>query len=316
MMRCAFLFPGQGSQYVGMGKELAQAFPVAREVYEALDETLKQSLSKIMMEGPEDVLTLTSNTQPSLMAHSFAVFRVLEQEFKINPVQLVTMAAGHSLGEYAALCAAGVFDFATTVSLLRLRGNAMQNAVPQGQGGMAALLGTTFEQASLLCEQASQPNSMVVVANDNGAAQIVVSGHMDAIDRILPLAKEAGIKKVIKLSVSAPFHSPLMQPAAKEMQEALIKTSPKEFKFPVIANVTAQSYTDSKEVVTSLVKQVTAPVRWAETMQWMINQDIEVFVEIGAGKVLSKLMQRTARDRKVYSIDTPADLDHFAKVLT
>lgn len=315
MIRCAFLFPGQGSQYVGMGKELAQAFPVAREIYEALDETLKQPLSKVMMEGPEDILTLTHNAQPALMAHSMAVFGVLEKELGIKPKQLITMAAGHSLGEYSALCAAGVFDFSTTASLLRLRGNAMQTAVSSGQGGMAALLGTTVEQARSLCQQASQPDSMVVVANDNGAAQVVVSGHKEAIDRVIVLAKEAKIRKVVKLAVSAPFHSPLMEPAADKMQDALVDIVLKPMNFSVVANVTAQPYTDLKMIKSTLVKQVTAPVRWAETMQFMLDQAIEVFVEIGAGKVLSKLMQRTARDRQIYSIDTPADVDQFANVL-
>lgn len=315
-MKCAFLFPGQGSQYVGMGKEFAEAFPIAREIYEALDETLKQPLSKMMMEGPVEALTLTQNTQPALMAHSMAVFRVLEKEFKIDASHLVSMAAGHSLGEYSALCAAGVFDFVTTVHLLRTRGNAMQNAVPVGQGGMAALVGATVEQAQDLCRNATQGHSVVVVANDNGASQVVVSGHMDAIERVIVLAKEAGIRRVVKLPVSAPFHSPLMKPAAQEMQDALAQTTPNSFDFPVIANITARPYTDSSSVPDSLVKQVTGSVRWAETMQYMLDQEVDFFVEIGAGKVLSKIMQRTARDGKVCSIDTPADLEEFAKILS
>lgn len=316
-MKCAFLFPGQGSQYVGMGKALAEAFPIAREVYEALDETLKQPLSKIMMEGPVEALTLTQNTQPALMTHSMAVIRVLEKEFNIDANHLVSMAAGHSLGEYSALCAANVFDFVTTVNLLRTRGSAMQNAVPVGQGAMAALIGVTIGQVQDLCKQATQGNSVAVVANDNGASQVVVSGHMDAIERIIAIAKEAGIRRVVKLPVSAPFHSPLMEPAAREMRDALAKTNPKPFNFPVIANITACPYENSSSFVRdSLVRQITGSVRWAETMRYMIDQEVDFFVEVGAGKVLSKIMQRTARDSKVCSVDTPADLEEFAKILS
>lgn len=316
MTVCAFLFPGQGSQHVGMGKELAKAFPVAREVFQELDETLKQPLSKIMMDGPEDELTLTQNTQPALMAHSIAVIRVLEKEAGLNISRDVAFAAGHSLGEYSALCAAGVFDFATTASLLRLRGDAMQSAVPKGMGGMAALLGTDLAQAEMICKHCSQPDSLVAVANDNGAGQVVISGHMDAIDRAVSFAGEQGIRRVVKLAVSAPFHSPLMRSAAEKMQEALSRSTLKPMNCTVLANVTAQPYTSLSEVQELLVKQVTAPVRWAETMQFMIDKEVEVFFEIGSGKVLSNLMRRTAKDRQVYSVGEPADIDQFVTLFS
>ncbi|CAI3937948.1 Malonyl CoA-acyl carrier protein transacylase (FabD) (PDB:1YXC) [Commensalibacter communis] len=312
----AFLFPGQGSQYVGMGKELAKAFPVAREVFEELDETLKQPLSKMMMEGPEDELTLTQNTQPALMAHSMAVIRILEKEAGLNLAQNIAFAAGHSLGEYSALCMAGVFDFATTAALLRVRGDAMQNALPKGMGGMAALLGTDMAQAQMICQHSSQPDSLVAVANNNGNGQVVISGHMDAIDRAVTFAAEQGIRRVVKLTVSAPFHSPLMAPAATKMQEELRHSTLKPFNCSVLANVTAQPYTSLPEVQELLVKQVTAPVRWAETMQFMIDKEVEVFFEIGSGKVLSNLMRRTAKDRQVFSIGEPADIDQFVTIFS
>lgn len=316
MTVCAFLFPGQGSQHVGMGKELAKAFPVAREVFQELDETLKQPLSKIMMDGPEDELTLTQNTQPALMAHSIAVIRVLEKEAGLNISKDITFAAGHSLGEYSALCAAGVFDFSTTAALLRLRGEAMQSAVPKGMGGMAALLGTDMPQAEMICKHCSQSDSLVAVANDNGAGQVVISGHMDAIDRAVAFAAEQGIRRVVKLSVSAPFHSSLMQPAAERMQDALSRSTLKSMNCTILANVTAQPYTSLSEVQELLVKQVTAPVLWAETMQFMIDKEVEVFFEIGSGKVLSNLMRRTAKDRQVFSINEPADIDQFVTIFS
>lgn len=250
------------------------------------------------------------------MAHSIAVFRVLEKDFNIKPSYLVSMAAGHSLGEYSALCASGVFDFVTTIKLLRIRGEAMQNAVPIGQGGMAAILNVTVEQAQNLCKQATQDHSIVSVANDNGASQVVISGHMDAIDRVMALAKETGVRRVIKLPVSAPFHSLLMKPAAQKMQEALEHVVPKQFTFPVIANITARPYDSSLSVKDSLVKQVTGSVRWAETMDYLLDQKVNCFVEVGAGKVLSKMMQRIAPDRKVYSVDTPIELEEVAKIFS
>lgn len=316
MTVCAFLFPGQGSQYIGMGKELAKAFPVAREVFQELDETLKQPLSKIMMDGSEDVLTLTQNTQPALMAHSIAVIRVLEKEAGLNVTRDVTFAAGHSLGEYSALCTAGVFDFATTAALLRLRGDAMQSAVPKGMGGMAALLGTDMTQAEMICQHCSQPDSLVAVANDNGAGQVVISGHMDAIDRAVTFAGEQGIRRVVKLAVSAPFHSPLMSSAAEKMQDALSGSMLKPMNCTVLANVTAQPYASLSEIQELLVKQVTAPVLWADTMQFMIKKEVEVFFEIGSGKVLSNLMRRTAKDRQMYSISEPADIDQFVNLFS
>lgn len=316
MAVCAFLFPGQGSQYVGMGKQLAEAFPVAREVFEELDETLKQPLSKIMMEGPEDELKLTQNTQPALMAHSMAVIRILEKEVGLNIAKDVSFAAGHSLGEYSALCTAGVFDFSTTAALLRLRGDAMQNSVPKGLGGMAALLNANMEQAQLICQHSSQSDSVVAVANDNGAGQVVISGHLDAIERAIAFAAEQGIRRVIKLPVSAPFHSPLMVPAANKMQEALSSLSLNPLNCSVLANVTAQPYENVQEVQELLVKQVTAPVRWAETMQFMLDKEVEIFFEIGSGKVLSNIMCRTAKDRQVYSVGEPADIDQFVTIFS
>lgn len=316
MAVCAFFFPGQGSQYVGMGKELAKAFPVAREVFEELDETLRQPLSKIMMDGPGDELTFTQNAQPALMAHSMAVIRVLEKEAGIKIADKISLAAGHSLGEYSALCAGGAFDFSTTALLLRLRGDAMQTAFPAGKGGMAALLGSNIEQVQGICDQVSCPDSLVAVANDNGAGQVVISGHLDAIDRAIELASASGIRRVIKLTVSAPFHSPLMMPAAKKMKNAFIEYPPKPLDFSVVANVTAQPYKNVEEISDLLVKQVTAPVRWAETMQLMIDQEIELFFEIGAGKVLSNLMRRTSREAQVYSVGEPADIDQFVDIFS
>ncbi|CAK7192067.1 Malonyl CoA-acyl carrier protein transacylase [Commensalibacter sp. Nvir] len=310
----AFLFPGQGSQYVGMAKALCETFSAAREVLESLDETLKQPLSRLMMEGPEDKLTLTQNTQPALMAHSLAVMRVLERETGLDVAKSVQFAAGHSLGEYSALCTSKSFDFETTARLLRHRGEAMQSAVSEGMGGMAALLGTDKEHAKQICEEVTLPGSFVVVANDNGAGQVVISGHQDAIDRAIDVANQKKIKKAIKLVVSAPFHSPLMKPAAEKMQTALADIQVNCPVIPVVANVTAQPYQSEQDIKTLLVEQVTAPVRWAETIQYLLDQNVEVFYEIGSGKVLSNLVKRIAKDRKAYSISDPVDIDQFVKV--
>lgn len=307
----AFIFPGQGSQKVGMGTELAEASAHAREVFEEVDDALNQKLSAVMKDGPESELTLTSNAQPAIMANSIATLRVLEKEFGVSLAGTADCVAGHSLGEYSALCAAGAFGLAETAKLLRLRGIAMQDAVPIGVGAMAALLGADIEKATALAEAAAQ-GQVCEVANDNDPTQVVISGHAEAIDRAIELAKEHGIKRGIKLPVSAPFHCSLMEPAAQRMKIALEETSPNNFTVPIYANVTAAKVTDPAKEQELLVEQVTGRVRWRESVIAMREGGVERFVELG-GKVLGPMVGRIDKEATTTSLVTMEDLENFAK---
>jgi len=319
-MTLALLFPGQGSQSVGMGVALADAFASAREVYAEVDEALGQKLSVLMREGPEDQLTLTENAQPALMAVSLAAVRVLKVEFGVD-VTRAAFVAGHSLGEYSALCAAGYFSLSTTAGLLQLRGQAMQRAVPVGMGAMASLIGPKTDLA--LAEAAAAAGSEVgvcVVANDNNAGNIVISGDKAAVDRAIEKAKELGAR-AIPLNVSAPFHSPLMEPAAAEMDAVLAEVSVEPLRVPLVANVTARpvvgDWNELKwDIRRLLVEQVTGRVRWRESMEWMATEGgVTRFAEIGSGKVLSGMARRIAPDAESLSLNTPEDLEAFAKSL-
>ncbi|MBX7534112.1 ACP S-malonyltransferase [Qipengyuania sp. GH1] len=307
----AFIFPGQGSQKVGMGVELADASAHAREVFEEVDEALNQKLSALMKDGPESELTLTSNAQPAIMANSIATLRVLEKEFGVSLADKADCVAGHSLGEYSALCAAGAFGLAETAKLLRLRGIAMQDAVPIGVGAMAALLGADIEKAGVLAEAAAE-GQVCEVANDNDPTQVVISGHAEAIDRAIEMARDHGIKRGIKLPVSAPFHCSLMQPAAQRMKLALADTSPNGFTVPLYANVTAARVSDPAEEQALLVDQITGRVRWRESVLAMREAGVERFVELG-GKVLGPMVGRIDKQAGTVSLVTMEDLENFAK---
>lgn len=313
-MARAFVFPGQGSQAVGMGKELAEASAVAREVFEEVDEALKQRLSRLMFQGPEEELRLTENAQPALMAVGIAVLRVLEREGGISLPRAAKFVAGHSLGEYTALCAAGALPLAETARLLRRRGKAMQEAVPVGQGAMAALLGLELEQAREVAEAARQ-GQVCDCANDNAPGQVVVSGDKAAVERAVELAKEKGGRRSIMLPVSAPFHCALMKPAADEMAAALQDVAIRPPALPLIANVTAAPVIDPAEIRRLLVEQVTAMVRWRESVLYMKEQDVDTLVELGAGKVLTGLARRIDKDVNGIAINGPADVEAFLKTL-
>ena len=309
----AFVFPGQGSQKVGMGAELADASAAAREVFEEVDEALGQGLWRIMREGPEDQLTLTENAQPAIMAHAIAVLRVLEREGGVSIVAKGECVAGHSLGEYTALCAAGAFSLTGTARLLKLRGQAMQAAVPVGLGAMCALLGADLAKAQALAEAAAE-GEVCQVANDNDPGQVVLSGHKGAIERAVALAKDHGIKRGVILPVSAPFHCALMQPAADAMAEAFENTPPGAFRLPLYANVTASAVTEPGEERRLLVEQVTGRVRWRESVLAMRDAGIARYVELG-GKVLGPMIGRTIEDVSVTSVVTMADIESLAKAL-
>ena len=318
----ALIFPGQGSQGVGMGRDLAAAFSAAREVFEEIDETLKQNLSRLMFEGPGEELVLTENTQPALMAHSLAVLRVLEKEGNFTLRQKAAVVAGHSLGEYSALAAAGSFSISGAARLLKLRGQSMQKAVPAGEGAMAALLGAEMAQAHEICAKAApvpaaEPPETEIIqpANDNGAGQIVVSGHRGAVERAVAIASTKGIRRAMLLPVSAPFHCALMAPAADAMAEALENTPPGVPMVPLIANVSAAKATDPTVIRDLLVQQVTAMVRWRECVNAMVELGIDSFVELGTGKVLSGLVRRIAPDAATASAATPAEVEALLKVL-
>ncbi|MEM7688364.1 MAG: ACP S-malonyltransferase [Pseudomonadota bacterium] len=309
----AFVFPGQGSQKVGMGAEFAAASAAAREVFEEVDEALSQSLFALMREGPEADLTLTENSQPAIMANAIATLRVLESDFGVKLTDVADAVAGHSLGEYTALCAAGAFDLSTTARLLKLRGKAMQSAVPVGEGAMAALLGADIEKATALAKAAAK-GEVCEVANDNDPGQVVLSGHSGAIERAIGMVKEHGIKRGIKLPVSAPFHCSLMQPAADAMARALDDTPPVNPAIALYANVTAARVTTGEEERALLVEQVTGRVRWRESVAAMHADGIEQFVELG-GKVLSPMIRKIAGEAEATSLITMDDLEAFAKSL-
>jgi [acyl-carrier-protein] S-malonyltransferase len=309
----AFIFPGQGSQKVGMGAELAEASAAAREVFEEVDEALGQKLWRIMADGPDDQLMLTENAQPAIMANAIATLRVLEKDFGVSLLDKGDCVAGHSLGEYTALAAAGAFSLADTARLLKLRGQAMQAAVPVGVGAMCALLGADIDKASALAEAAAE-GEVCEVANDNDPGQVVLSGHKGAIERAVALAKDHGIKRGVLLPVSAPFHCSLMGPAAEAMDEALSQTPPNAFHLPLYANITAAEVTDPGEERRLLVEQVTGRVRWRESVLAMKAAGVEHFVELG-GKVLGPMVGRTVDDVTVTSVVTMAGLEALAKGL-
>ncbi len=314
-MTRAFLFPGQGSQKVGMGKDLADAFAPAREVFQEVDDALSQKLSKLMWEGPEADLTLTENAQPAIMALSLAIVRILEKEMGLDVAKHAYLVAGHSLGEYSALAAAGAFSLTDTARLLKIRGQAMQSAVPVGEGGMTALIGADIEQAEAVAKEASEAGGVCVVANDNAPGQVVISGTMDALARAGEIAKAKGIKRAMPLSVSAPFHSPLMQPAADRMAEELNKVAIRPLAVPVLANVTAKEANNPDHVRQLLIEQVTSRVRWRESILALKSLTVDTTVEFGGNKVLSGMVKRIEPGLTMVTLDSPADLETFGKAL-
>ena len=314
-MTRAFLFPGQGSQKIGMAKALADAFASAREVFQEVDDALSQKLSKLMWEGPEDDLVLTENAQPAIMAAGIAAVRVLEKEMGLDVAKHACLAAGHSLGEYSALCAAGAFSLADTARLLKARGQAMQSAVPVGEGGMTALIGAEIQQAEEVAKEAAASGGVCVIANDNAPGQVVISGTLDALARAGEIAKAKGIKRAMPLSVSAPFHCPLMQPAADRMAEALAGVTIRPLSVPVLANVTAKQACDPDHVRQLLVEQVTGRVRWRESILALRSLTVDTTVEFGGNKVLTGMVKRIDKDLANITLDTPDDLEAFGKVL-
>lgn len=309
-MKAAFTFPGQGSQAVGMGKALAERFPQAKAVFAEVDDALGQNLSGLMFEGPEADLTLTANAQPALMAVSLAAIRVLEAEAGLDLTRDAAYVAGHSLGEYSALAAARAFSIADAARLLRIRGNAMQAAVPAGEGAMAALLGLDFEAAAAVAVEAAQ-GQVCQAANDNGGGQVVVSGAKAAVERACEIAKTKGARRAVMLPVSAPFHCDLMQPAADAMAAALSTVTVSKPIVPVVANVLASAISDPDDIRKALVKQVTGTVRWRECVGYMAAHGVQVFYEVGSGKVLTGLVKRLAEGAEGIAIGTPDDIEAF-----
>jgi [acyl-carrier-protein] S-malonyltransferase len=314
-MKTALVFPGQGSQSVGMGRALADAFPASREVFAEVDAALGEPLSRLIFEGPEAELTLTANAQPALMAASMAALRALEMEAGLDVGRDATFVAGHSLGEYSALCAAGSLSIADAARLLRIRGQAMQKAAPAGEGAMAAILGLDFPEVSNIALQAARElyltGAICEAANDNGGGQVVISGTTAAVERAMALAKAKGAKRALLLPVSAPFHCSLMQPAAEAMAEALRGVAFHAPKIPLVANVSASPLTDPRAIRESLVAQVTGTVRWRESIAYMAAEGVTRFVEIGAGKVLAGLVKRIAGGASAISVGSPADIEAF-----
>ena len=313
-MSRAFIFPGQGSQTVGMGKAIAEAFAPARQVFEEVDEALSQRLSHLMREGPESDLTLTENAQPAIMAASIAIIRVLQSEAGLDMARHARLVAGHSLGEYSALCAAGALTLSDTARLLRLRGRSMQSAVPVGDGGMSALIGIEIDAAEAACREAESAG-LVVVANDNAPGQIVISGVRTAVERAGEIAKSKGAKRVIPLNVSAPFHSPLLKPAAEAMAEALEQVTIRPPAVPLLANVTAGECAEPDEIRRLLVQQVTGRVRWRESIAALRALGAGQTVEVGGNKVLTGMVRRIDKELETLTLDTAADIEAFARTL-
>lgn len=312
-MVCAFTFPGQGSQAVGMGKALSDQFSEARSVFEEVDDALGEKLSSVMFEGPEDVLTLTANAQPALMAVSMAVIRVLEKN-GLDLKNKVSFVAGHSLGEYSALCAAGTFSLADTARLLRTRGNAMQEAVAVGEGAMAAIIGLEENIVAEICSSVLG-EGVCEIANDNGGGQLVISGATKAVNAAVKLATEKGAKRAILLSVSAPFHSSLMQPAAEAMHDALLDVNKLAPSVPVVPNISVKPETDPDKIIELLVRQVTGRVRWRETVEWFAAHNVDTLFEIGSGKVLTGLARRIDRNLTGLTVGTTDEIENALKAL-
>lgn len=313
-MTRAFIFPGQGSQSIGMGKDLADAYPTARLTFEEINDALGQNLTRIMWEGPESDINLTENTQPALMAVSMAVMNILTKDAGIVLPNVAGFVAGHSLGEYSALTAAGAFTLSDTARLLKLRGQSMQQAVPVGQGAMAAILGLEFDQVKAIALEASV-SEICEAANDNAPGQVVISGHKGAVEAAIALATAAGAKRALALPVSAPFHCQLMAPAADKMREALGKTDIRPPVVPVVANVTANAVSDPAQIRSLLVDQITGRVRWRESVTWMKEQGVTEMIEIGSGKVLAGLVKRIESDVAASSVGTPAQIDELVAKL-
>lgn len=309
-MARALVFPGQGSQAVGMGKDLHDAFTSAREVFQEVDDALDQNLSKLMFEGPDDELTLTENAQPALMTVSLAAMAVLKTEGGFDLLKSAEFVAGHSLGEYSALAAAGTFSLADTARLLKLRGQSMQQAVPVGEGAMAALLGLDLAAAAEVVEAAAE-GEVLATANDNAPGQVVISGKTSAVERAVDVAKEKGAKRAMLLQVSAPFHCPMMGPAAEVMEKALAEVDMSAPVVPLIANVTAGPVSDPAEIQRLLVEQVTGMVRWRECVEAMKSKGVDTLVEVGSGKVLSGLARRIDRELSAINVGSPADVEAF-----
>jgi [acyl-carrier-protein] S-malonyltransferase len=318
-MKRALVFPGQGSQAVGMGQALAGAFAEARDVFQEVDEALSQHLTKMMFEGSVEDLKLTENAQPALMAVSMAVIRVLDKQGNYRLPEAASFVAGHSLGEYSALCAAGTFSLTDTARLLKKRGQAMQEAVPVGLGGMAALIGVDMAVAQEIAAEAEMgpdgKREVCTAANDNAPGQVVISGHMDAVDRVMAIAATKGFKRSVKLPVSAPFHCSLMQPAADVMQKALSDVTMKAPVVPLVANVTAEAVSNAEDIRDLLVQQVTGAVRWRESVLYMKAQGVEQLVECGAGAVLAGLTKRIDKEITALSLQTPEDIEGFLKTI-
>ena len=314
-MARAFIFPGQGSQAVGMGKALADAFGSAREVFEEVDEALQQKLSRLMWEGPESDLVLTENAQSAIMAASYAVIRVLQKEGGLDFARHARLAAGHSLGEYTALAAVGAFTLADAARLLKIRGRAMQEAVPVGEGAMSALLGIEIEGAEAAAAEAAAQGGICVVANDNAPGQVVISGTAATVARAGEIAKTKGAKRAMPLAVSAPFHCPLMKPAADKMREALAQVTIRPPAVPIVANVTAAEVSEPETIRRLLVEQVTGRVRWRESVASFRNLDVDTVVEAGGSKVLIGMVKRIDKDLATIALDSPADIEAFAKSL-
>ena len=315
-MTTAFVFPGQGSQSLGMGRDLADNFATAKHIFEEVNDALSQDLTAIMWGEDGDALNLTENTQPALMAVSVAVTRVLEEQGGFTLADKGAYVAGHSLGEYSALTAANAFSVSDTARLLKLRGQAMQRAVPVGQGAMAAILGLSFDDVMNIADEATSVDSICQLANDNSDGQVVVSGHKQAVEKACALASDKGAKRALLLPVSAPFHCSLMQPAAIEMKEALSSATIQSPSLPVIANVTANAETDANTIPDLLVDQITGRVRWRESVEWMGNNDVTNMIELGAGKVLCGLARRINKDISTANAETPEQIEKLLETLS